>query len=70
MDYVAFTKQNGYFYTKRQQQNLRIMGEALESGLRERFYNAPGMEQRIEALKQQILDNKISPYAAADSLLS
>ena len=70
MEYVAFTKQNGYFYTKRQQQNLRIMGEALESGLRERFYNAPGMEQRIEALKQQILDNKISPYAAADSLLS
>ena len=70
MEYVTFTKQNGYFYHKRQEQNLRIMGEALENGLRERFYNAPGMEERIEALKKDILDNKISPYAAADLLLA
>ena len=70
MEYVTFTKQNGYFYHKRQQQNLRIMTEALENGLRERFYNTPGIEERIEALKQEILDNKISPYAAADQLLA
>ena len=69
MEYVTFTKENGYFYHKRQQQSIRIMSEALESGLRERFYNAPGMEERIEALKQDILENKISPYAAADQLL-
>ncbi|MBR4230366.1 MAG: methylmalonyl Co-A mutase-associated GTPase MeaB [Bacteroidales bacterium] len=69
MEYVTFTKQNGYFYHKRQQQSLRIMSEALESGLRERFYNAPGMEERIEALKKDILENKVSPYAAADQLL-
>ena len=69
MEYVTFTKQNGYFYHKRQQQELRIMSEAIENGLRERFYGTPGIEERIEALKQQILDNKISPYAAADQLL-
>ena len=69
MAYVTATKSNGYFYHKRQQQLLRIMGEALENGLRERFYNTPGIEERIEALKQEILDNKISPYAAADQLL-
>ena len=69
MEYVTFTKQNGYFYHKRQQQNLRIMSETIENGLRERFYNAPGMEERIEELKQQILENKLTPYAAADILL-
>ena len=69
MEYVTFTKQNGYFYHKRQEQNLRIMTEAIENGLRERFYNAPGIEERIEALKQEIMENKISPYAAADQLL-
>ena len=47
-----------------------IMTEALENGLRERFYNTPGIEERIEALKKDILDNKISPYAAADQLLA
>ena len=70
MEYVTFTKQNGYFYHKRQQQNLRIMGEAIENGLRERFYNQPGMEDRLEALRHDIMDNKISPYAAADQLLA
>ena len=70
MEYVTFTKQNGYFYHKRQEQNLRIMTEAIENGLRERFYNAPGIEERIETLKQEIMENKISPYAAADSLLA
>ena len=69
MDYVTFTKGNGYFYRKRQQQNLRIMTEAIENGLRERFFNAPGMEERIEAFSKDILENKISPYAAADQLL-
>ena len=70
MEYVTFTKQNGYFYHKRQQQNLRIMSDTIENGLRDRFYNTPGMEERIEKLKQEILDNKISPYAAADQLLA
>ena len=69
MEYVTFTKGNGYFYHKRQQQNLRIMTEAIENGLRERFYATPGIEERIEALGREILDNRISPYAAADSLL-
>ena len=69
MDYVTFTKQNGYFYQKRQQQNLRILNETIESQLKDRFYNAPGMEERIAAISKEILDNKISAYAAADQLL-
>lgn len=69
MEYVAFTKANGYFYTKRQQQNLRILNETIESGLRDRFYNAPGMEERISQISQEILENKISAYQAADILL-
>ena len=69
MEYVTFTKTNGYFYHKRQQQNLRILSETIENGLRDRFYNAPGMEQRIAQVSQDILENKISAYAAADMLL-
>ena len=45
------------------------MSEALENGLRERFYNTPGIEERIQKLSQEILENKITPYAAADQLL-
>lgn len=69
MEYVAFTKSNGYFYQKRNQQNLRILKESIENGLLDRFYSAPGMEQRIADISQQILENKVSAYAATDMLL-
>lgn len=69
MEYVAFTKANGYFYRKRQQQNLRILNETIDNGLRDRFYNAAGMEGRLDAMSRLILENKISAYQAADQLL-
>ncbi|MBR1850906.1 MAG: methylmalonyl Co-A mutase-associated GTPase MeaB [Bacteroidales bacterium] len=69
MDYVAFTKANGYFYHKRTTQNLRILEESIELGLRDRFYSLPGMEERIEQMSNRIANNQISPYAAADQLL-
>ena len=70
LEYVAHTKQNGYFYHKRQQQSLRILEETIESTLKERFYHAPGMEQALEEARQAILDNRTSAYAAADRLLN
>jgi len=69
MEYVAFTKKNGYFYHKRQQQSLRILDETIENTLKERFYNSPGMEQRIAKVRQDILDNKVSAYTAAEHLI-
>ncbi len=69
LEYVAFTKKNGYFYQKRQQQNLRILDETIENTLKERFYNAPGMEEKIEKARQEILDNKVSAYTAAERLV-
>jgi LAO/AO transport system kinase len=66
---VAFTKKNGYFYQKRQQQNLRILDETIENTLKERFYNSPGMEERIEKARRDILENKVSAYSAAERLV-
>ncbi len=69
LEYVAFTKKNGYFYHKRQQQNLRILDETIENALKDRFYSSPGMEERIEKAKKEILENKASAYAAAERLM-
>lgn len=69
MEYVTFTKRNGYFYQKRREQTLRILNETIEHQLRDRFYGASGMEQRLKAANQDILDHKLSPYAAADKLV-
>lgn len=70
LDYVAFTKANGYFQLKRRQQNLRILTETIESGLHDRFYAMPGIEERMDALREDILNNKLTPYAAAELLLA
>jgi LAO/AO transport system kinase len=69
LEYVAFTKSNGYFYEKRRQQSLRILDETIENALKERFYNAPGMEDKLEEIKKEILENKVSAYAAAERLV-
>ncbi len=69
LEYVAFTKKNGFFYHKRQQQNLRILDETIENTLKERFYNTPGMEEQIEKARQEILENKVSAYTAAERLV-
>lgn len=69
MEYVAFTRANGYFYEKRRQQNLRILNETIERTLMDRFYNQEGMEERIKAVSEDILNNKVSAYTAAEQLL-
>ena len=69
-DYVAFTKESGYFYAKRRQQNLRILTETIESSLRERFYATPGMEEMMDEARRDILDNRVSAYAAAEQLVA
>ena len=70
LEYVAFTKKNGYFYQKRQEQNLRILDETIENTLKDRFYNAAGMEERLEQVRKDILENKVSAYAAAEKLVN
>ncbi len=70
MEYVTFTKGNGYFYAKRQEQNIRILYETIDSMLKDRFYNSPAVSQNIEQYKKDILDNKISGYKAAEMLVN
>ena len=69
MEYVTFTKQNGYFYAKRQEQNIRILYETIDNMLKDRFYNNPDVSAGIEQFKKDILENKISGYKAAEILV-
>lgn len=70
MEYVAFTKGNGYFYQKRQHQNIKILYDTIENGLRTRFYSTPGLEKKIDQMEKDILNDRISAYRAAEELLN
>ncbi|MDD4528518.1 MAG: methylmalonyl Co-A mutase-associated GTPase MeaB [Bacteroidales bacterium] len=68
-DYVIHTKANNYFYKKRNEQNLKILSESIDSHLKENFYTNPIIIKRITEAKKEILENQISAYVAAQKLI-
>ncbi|MDR0789779.1 MAG: methylmalonyl Co-A mutase-associated GTPase MeaB [Bacteroidales bacterium] len=67
--YVQHTKDNGYFYTKRNEQNLRILSETINYHLTERFYNDDRIKTMLLQMQTDVLENKISAYIAAQMLI-
>ncbi|MEE0910116.1 MAG: methylmalonyl Co-A mutase-associated GTPase MeaB [Bacteroidales bacterium] len=69
MEYVAQTKANGHFHKKRNEQNLRILSETINSNLTERFYNSQFIVEKLEQFKQDVLNDRVSAYIAAQELI-
>lgn len=68
-DYVNFTKNNNYFYSKRLIQSQNIMLETINNTLIDNFYQNNTTKKLISDLKNQIKDNLISSYVAAQILI-
>lgn len=68
-DYVIHTKQNNYFYKRRNEQNLKILSESIDAHLKESFYTSPDIKEKILAAQKDILEDKISAYIAAQKLI-
>ena len=69
-DYVAFTRQNGYFERHRTEQAKYWMYETINAALLNGFYQNEHMELRIQQAEQQVLNNEISSFIAANQLLT
>ena len=69
MDYVVLTKSNGHFHKKRNEQNLRILSETINSTLTERFYSNEKIQQDLEKMQKDIIEDRISAYIAAQNLI-
>ncbi len=69
LDYVALTKNNGYFEQKRSEQTKYWMYEAINETLHERFYNNPEIEKLLPEYEKMVLEGKLSSFAAARELL-
>ena len=68
-EYFELVKLNHYFEEKRQNQNQFWMMETINEQLKSHFYNHPNVIQLLEENKKAVLNNEISPFAAAMSLL-
>ena len=68
-DYVAYTKENGYFKSKRQEQSKNIMLETINDFLKDNFYSNKSITALIPKIQKEIIEDKLSSYMAAQKLL-
>jgi LAO/AO transport system kinase len=68
-DYIAFTKANGYFAFKRNEQAKHRMYESIHNMLHQSFYQHPNIKKRLLQMEQSVLNNEISSFVAAKQLI-
>src|SRR6056297_1685257 len=68
-EYIALTKDNGYFQNQRNRQAKHWMYDTISNQLKERFYQNPAVQKQQKAIEQKVLNGEISSFAAAEELL-
>ncbi|NLI25635.1 MAG: methylmalonyl Co-A mutase-associated GTPase MeaB [Bacteroidales bacterium] len=68
-EYITLTKANGYFETKRREQNLDWLQETILDLLQSEFYRHPGVASLLQKYTAEVAKNKITPYFAARHLM-
>ena len=69
-EYVAFTKSNGHFDRKRNEQAKYWMYESINDLIRSEFYNHPDIEKQLPIMERKVLNNEISSFIAAKQMVS
>ncbi len=67
--YLDFVKSNGYFEYRRNEQSKYWMYETINEQLRNSFYHAQGMEERLLKAENSVLAGEQTSFAAAGMLL-
>jgi LAO/AO transport system kinase len=67
--YTCFTKENGFFFHKRNEQAKYWMYESIHESLREAFYHNPAVVSGLAAMERQVLNNEISSFVAAKRMI-
>jgi LAO/AO transport system kinase len=68
-NYCDFSKANGYFEQRRNQQSKYWMYESINETLRNSFYQHPKIKQKLKEIEKLVLDQKQSSFVAAAELL-
>ncbi|MGB0788144.1 MAG: methylmalonyl Co-A mutase-associated GTPase MeaB [Marinirhabdus sp.] len=68
LEYVQQTKQNGHFAQKRNEQKKYWLQQTIEGLLKLGFFEHPQVKQQLEKMTQEVTENKITPFLAAEKL--
>jgi len=69
-NYFYLSKYTGYLYTNRNQQAKYWMEETINNELLNLFYNNSSIKKHINTIEKELLNNKITPFDAAQELLN
>ncbi|MFZ0478068.1 MAG: methylmalonyl Co-A mutase-associated GTPase MeaB [Terriglobales bacterium] len=69
LEYTVLTKANGWLSLTRRNQARQWMHEIIQHGLRQRFESHPAIQERMEALEQDVLQGRTTSFRAARTLL-
>lgn len=68
-DYCEETKASGYFSAQRRRQARYWMRQTIEQRLLDEFFAHPAVRDRLQATETEVLEGRLSSFAAADRLL-
>lgn len=69
LDHQALLTGNGFRDQNRQRQNLDWLHRSIRQQLETRFYNQPGMQQRLAEIEQRVQKGELLPLQGAQQLL-
>lgn len=69
LNYVSFTRDNGYFSDRRKAQSKYWMYESLNTALKNNFYQLEGMTNNIREQEFKVLNDEMSSFKAARELM-
>lgn len=69
-EHETLMKQNGFFHNKRNQQQKSRMFDAIHEQLQSKFYHYPEIKRQLPEILEQLEQNKLTSYQAAQKLLN
>ena len=68
-DYIAACKSNGFYEAKRKEQASYWLYETIQEQLRYDFFNTPAVAQSLKQFEKDVVNGKMTSFAAAFALL-
>jgi len=68
--YMALTQQNGYFISRRNDQNKYWLLQTIDDRLKSGFFEHPSIKMELQNQLELIEEHKTTPFAAAEILLN
>jgi LAO/AO transport system kinase len=69
LEYIALTKNNGYFEKRRQEQSRYWMYESINQNLKDSFYHDKRIQKLLESYENKVLQGETTPFTPAKVLL-